>query len=279
MTTSTATDTTPGSIPGSRLPTVRNLRAGQLMVDRGVQRSLDTARAERIAADFDPAALGTFVVSHRDDGTYHIIDGQHRHAVVILKGGDEWDLRCEVHEGLTRAQEARMFRLLNNSRAVSVLEKFLVRVQEGDPVAVGINNGLAELGWTVTASKVNGTFVAVSAIEKPYRRAGNRGPELLTWVISVITQAWGHDANGVRNEIVTGLAMLWLRHAEAIDTVKLVNELATYGGGALNLVGRARSLRDFRGGTIGDAMAEHLVNLINKGRRVNRLPSWHEDGE
>lgn len=260
-------------------PEIRQLPARVLMVDRTVQRSLETSRAERIAQDFDRAALGTFVVSHRADGTYHLIDGQHRHAVVILLGGDDWPLNCEVHEGLTRAQEARMFRLLNNSKAVNVLDKFLVRIQEGDPVAVGINVILERHGWTVSMSKNTGTFVAVSAIEKPFRRAGEHGAALVDWVINVCTESWGHSADGVRNEIVTGLSLLWLRHRDAIDTAKLIAELQGFVGGARGLVGRARSLKEFRGGTIGDAMAEHLTHLVNSKRRINRLPQWRDTEE
>jgi hypothetical protein len=260
-------------------PEIRQIPASALMVDRTVQRGLETTRAERIAQDFDRSALGTFVVSRRADGTNHLIDGQHRHAVVIMLGGDDWLLNCEVHEGLTRAQEARMFRLLNNSKAVNVLDKFLVRIQEGDPVAVGINTILERYGWTVALSKNTGTFVAVSAIEKPYRRAGDQGAQLVDWVINVCTQVWGHSADGVRNEIVTGLSLLWLRHRDAIDTAKLIAELQGFVGGARGLVGRARSLKEFRGGTIGDAMAEHLTHLVNSKRRINRLPSWRDTEE
>jgi hypothetical protein len=68
-----------------------------------------------------------------------------------------------------------------------------------------------------------------------------------------------------------------LRHGDAIDTQKLVNELAAIPGGPRGLVGRARSLKEFRRGIIGDAMAELLVNMINNKRRVNRLPSWRDD--
>ncbi len=265
------------------MPTVRiqEIPARQLMVDHNVQRPLDTARAERIAADFDPNALGTFVVSRRADGTYHLIDGQHRHAVVILMGHEDWNLRCEVHQGLTLAEEARMFRLLNNSKPVNVIEKFLVRYIEGDPVSVEITDILADRGWTVSTSKVDSNFCAVAAIEKYYRRANLKkeglGAELVTWMIDVITKSWGFAADGVRGEIITGLSLLWLRHADILDSKKLVDELTVFPAGARGLVGRARSLRDFRRGSIGDAMAELLVNMLNSKRRINRLPAWRDE--
>lgn len=256
---------------------IRDIPARLLQVDHSVQRPLDTTRAERIASDFDPNALGTFVVSHRTDGTYHLIDGQHRHAVIILLGHEDWPLRCEVHENLTREEEARMFRLLNNSRPVSVIEKFLVRIQEKDPIAVTIADILADAGWTVSVQKSPAHFCAVAAIEKPYRRAAERGDEMVKWLISVVTKSWGFDSDGVRGDIVTGLALLYLRHGDAIDTKKLIDELTVIPGGPRGLVGRARSLKDFRRGTIADAMAEQLVSMVNNKRRVNRLPAWRDE--
>lgn len=258
---------------------IREIPARMLQVDHGVQRALDTTRAERIANEFDPNALGTFVVSHRADGSYHLIDGQHRHAVVILLGHEDWNLRCEIHENLTREEEARMFRLLNNSRAVSVIEKFLVRIQEKDPVAVTITDLLADAGWTVSVQKSPAHFCAVSAIEKPFRRAGDRGQELVKWLIDVVTRSWGFDSDGVRGDIVTGLALVFLRYGDAVDTKKLVDELTVIPGGPRGLVGRARSLKEYRRGTIADAMAEQIVSMVNNKRRVNRLPKWSDEFE
>lgn len=271
--------TTTEDTPAVPAPTVqiRDIPARQLMVDHTVQRPLDTARAERIASDFDRNALGTFVVSRRDDGTYHLIDGQHRHAVVILLGHEDWDLHCQVYVGLTRQEEARMFRLLNNSKAVNVLEKFLVRIQEEDPVAVEINDILLDHGWKISTAKQDSNFCAVAAIEKGYRKAGPEGPGLVEWLIQIITKSWGFAADGVRGEIVTGLSLVKLRHGDAIDSKKLIDELTVIPGGPRGLVGRARSLKDFRRGTIGDAMAELLINMMNSKRRINRLPDWHAD--
>jgi hypothetical protein len=59
-----------------------------------------------------------------------------------------------------------------------------------------------------------------------------------------------------------------------VDMAKLVTEMAATSGGPLVLCGRAKALREMSGGRIGDAMATNFVNMLNKGRRTNRLPSW-----
>lgn len=259
--------------------TIEFIPARLLMVDHTVQRGLDYRRAERIASNFSPEALGMLTISRRADGTLHIVDGQHRHAVVTLLGHDDWQLHCQVHTGLTRQEEARMFRLLNHAKPPSVIERFLVRVQEEEPIATAINGVLHEHGWRVSSAKVDGSFSAVSSIEQPYvkaEKARNAGVELTQWVIGVPSKAWGMDSNGVRGEVITGLGHLYLRHGAALDTAKLIQELGAFNGGPRGMVARARSLSDYRGGTVGDAMAEHMVNLLNKGRRTKRLPDWRD---
>lgn len=259
--------------------TIEWLPAKAMMVDPSVQRPFNPTRAEKINSDFDENALGMFTISRRDDGTLHIVDGQHRHGVIILRGEEDRLIHCQVHHGLTHQTEARMFRLLNNAKPVSVLERFIVRVEEGEPIAVAINSILNERGWRLGTAKLDGIFGAVASIEGPYRRAQlarSNGNDLASWVIDVCTKAWGHDSNGVRGEIIVGLSHLYLRHGTAIDTAKLVQELGVYTGGPRGLISRAKSLKEFRGGTVGDAMAENLVNLVNKGRRLHKLPDWRD---
>lgn len=247
-----------------------------ITVDNLVQRSLDRLRVDKIVETFKPEALGTIVLSHRADGTYHCIDGQHRVAAQMIKDG-EAEMLATVWSNLTRAEEAAMFRLLNNTRPVGVLDRFRVRVAEGDEVAVTITKMLNGLGWSVETSKRDGAFAAAAAIENAWYRGGADPAGMARAVIEIPTQAWGHNAHGVRREMIDGLSLLLARYGEAVDRPKLIKELSLFPGGALGLIGRAKSLRDIRGGRNGDAMAEILVGLLNKGRRVKLLPPWLDE--
>lgn len=252
--------------------------AEELMVDAAVQRTVDQLWVRNRIPRFNPDALGVLVVSRRD-GDLHIIDGQHR-VELCRQAGYPHALECLVYNDLTLAEEASMFRVLNDRRKVNPIDLFRVRVVEGDPTATKLNLLLNEHGWTVQASKAAGAFSAVGAIEKVYLGWGpvpsaNLG--VCESVISVITEAWGHNAHGTRAEIVTGLGLLLVRHGRKVDLTKLVTEMASTSGGPLVLCGRAKALRDMSGGRIGDAMAANFINMLNKGRRSNRLPSWMED--
>lgn len=260
----------------TQLPTHEKVTPQKINVDGDVQRPLDMARVERIVAAFNQAALGVVVLSHRADGTYHCIDGQHRVAAQMVID-DSVAMDALVWTGLTTAQEAAMFRLLNNARPVGVLDRFRVRVAEGDPKATSITNALASHGWMVQASKLDGAFAAVAAVEQVWDRAGDTASELVSTMIEMLTKAWGHNAHGVRGEIIAGLGAVLIRYRGEVDMAKLTHELSQYPGGALALIGRAKALKELRGGKVSDAMAEHMVSLVNKGRRLNRLAAWRED--
>ena len=136
---------------------------------------------------------------------------------------------------------------------------------------------LTDHGWRVAAGQTNGTFSAVAALERIYHGANivKDGAYLARChtVIAVLTAAFGHNSDGCRQEIVSGLGFVVLRHLD-LDLRKLVTELGKFPGGPLGLCGRAKALRDLSGGNLGHAMAEIITNLHNKGRRTKRLPEW-----
>lgn len=258
-------------------PRVEIVPVAKLTVDSGVQRAVDKVRVDKIAKDYRVDALGAIVVSRRTDGTCHVIDGQHRVAATIAAGYGDRALSCLVYEGLTRADEAAMFRHLNNTRQVMPVDKFRVRVVEGDHAAVTLNRVLNRHGWTVEQSKHAGKFAAVAAFEGVYngKLAGPGDTEqVCDTLISVITEAWGHDADGARSEIIAGIGAVLLRYNTRVDLVKLVAELGQMQSGPRGLIGKAKGLREYRGGRLSDALAEIVVELCNKQRRTNRLPEW-----
>lgn len=263
--------------------THEQIPAKDLTVDPSVQRTLDPKRAQRIADNFDVNAMGVVTVSRRANGVNHIVDGQHRQAVLILLGQEDELMDCHVHTGLTLAEEARMFRLLNAAKPPTVLERFLVRVQEGDPVAVDINDALDKAGWRIGSAKIDGMFAAVASIEAPYvraQRAGENARQVVDWILQVCNAAFGRDSDGVRGEIVSALGYMYLRYGSMIDTKKLVSQMAITNGGARGLISKARQLREFVGGTVFDSMAQIMVGLINKGRHVSRqIPEWKPNSE
>ena len=262
-------------------PTMKTLRWDQITIDPEVQRHLDKTWVSKTIQEegYRPEAVGVPVVSLRADGTLHMIDGQHRRALALEAGRGMDEVECQVHEGLTKALEAAMFRRLNHRRSVGILDKFLIRIVEGDPVATTINEIVTSRGWNFNTGKADGRIAAVSSLEKIYNGARIRQPgqgAVLGQVLEMITEAWGYNATGVRAEIISGLGMVLLRYGSELDAAKVVTQMAQHEGGALGLVSRARLLQKLRGGTLADSTAEIIVAMHNKSKSRNRLPDWRD---
>ena len=258
---------------------IEHLAVAKLIADPKVQRAIDVTRVGRIVNDFDSRAVAVPIVSRREDGSLHVIDGWHRVQATIAAGNGDDTIMCLVHEGLSRADEAAMFRRLNNTRQVTPVDKFRVRVVEGDEAAVTLNNILTKYGWKAEMSKYNTAFAAVAAFEGIYK-GKLAGPgstvDVCDTLIRVITEAWGHDSAGVRSEIISGIGAVLLRYNTRVDIPKLINTLAAHKNGPRGLIGRARGLHEFRGGRLADSTAEILVEEINKQKKKeeNKLPDW-----
>lgn len=255
----------------------KELRADHLGVDPQVQRSIDPVRVRKIADNLNFDALGTVTVSERDDGTYHVVDGQTRVAAMKQAGFGDYPMDCRVFTGLTLADEAALFRLYNDTKQVRPITKFVIRVIEGDPKAVALNRMLEDYKWKVTGASGRGYFMAVAALEWVHDGGGQYEPGNLDTcdaVINILTTAFGHNQDGVRAELIKGLGLVVLRYGDQLDLRKLTVELGQHDGGPVGVIGDARQLKKLRSGHVADAMAEVLVNLVNKGRRTKKIPDW-----
>jgi hypothetical protein len=251
------------------VPDLRPVSASQLIVDPDVQRALDMRRVNDIAENLNFDALGTVTVSHRQNGSYHIIDGQHRVQAVRLVGGDDEKLLCRVFSGLTLAEEAEMFRLLNNTAKPQAADLFRVRVVEGDPDAVAIVQIIKRHGWSVGFGR-EGAIAAVAALERTYRR----NPDALDHAVASITRSWGHGTPGNDGRLVEGIGMVYARYGSAVQVADMVPRLASFAGGPGALLGRAKGLQEMIGGNQPNAVAEIVVETYNRGRRTRALQPW-----
>lgn len=256
-------------------PTAIRVHHSALVMDRDYQRSIDPNRVRKLIEDFQSTGLGTLTVSMRVDGRRVIIDGQHRCAAVQAIGY-EGKLPCIQYTGLSLADEAAMFLLLNNAKPVAALDKFRARVIAEDRVACNIADVLKQYGWIASGGTHEGCFAAVTAIEKVYAGAGiTKGEpraDLVHATLGTITAAWGHDVRGGHNVLIGGLGQFFGRHGDAVDIGKVIAELSKLSPFAV--IGKAKTLQDARGGTVTSAVAEVVTGLYNKGRRTNRLPDW-----
>lgn len=244
-----------------------------LTTDLRVQRPLDLARVAEIAPQFDANKVGTIVVSQRRDGTKIVLDGQTRTAAKA-QAGSAGDVHAQIFTGLTLEDEAAMFLGYNNTKVVSALDKFLVRVTEGDHVAVEINRIVRHHGWQVVKGGGNGSVQAVAALEKAYMKAGANGSQLLDVVMATLTKAWGREFAAGNASLIGGLAEIFNRYGDAIDTAKLIRELQSTTPRVL--LGRARGMKE--SGVFSDPLPVIVGRIAhvmhNNKKSTNKLADW-----
>lgn len=247
------------------------IRISDLTTDARVQRPLDTRRVETIAGKFNPAALGSITVSQRHDGSRIVLDGQTRTAAAKAIGY-KGDIHAHIYTGLTLAEEASMFLSLNNTKQVSALDKFLVRLTEGDEIALDINRIAKGYGWTIKPGGANWTIQSVNALEKAYGAGGTNGAFVVDRILKTITEAWaGHAVSGNAG-IIAGLGLLFVRYGADVRGDKLVRELQNQT--PRTLLGRARSLQDGQGGSLAAAVGRLTHTLHNNKLKTNILGEW-----
>lgn len=256
---------------------VKQLRVSDLVIDTDVQRTaFDEKRVVKIVAEFNPAAVGTLVVSQREDGALVIIDGWHRWEAVRRLTDNAGEVFCEVHTGLTLAQEAQLFLDKNNTNQPKILDKFRVRTTGGDKFATEIRDILRSYHWDIGPVVSKGTVNAVGALEKIHAisKAKESDPPLLQLVFLTINNAWGQDRYGGQAHIIVGLGSLYAEHGSLIDVDRLVSVLKTWKGGPEGLVANAKASASLHGMRVAYALANLITERYNKNLRGRALPNW-----
>lgn len=221
-----------------------------------------------IGANFDPLLAGVIVVSIRD-GIYYVIDGQQRVSGARIAGIKA--LAGLLVEGLTEAQEAGLFRHLNEARvAVSALHTFNAAYIEGAPWAVEITQIVEAAGGKIDIihGKSDLNIRAVSALRGIYYREGRAG---LTWVLHVIAEAWGEVTSATaEGRVLQGLIYMYAAHRDGINTERLIAELAKMDLATLSRT--ARSFADVSSKSTGQvAMYKAILKTYNATKRGRKL--------
>jgi hypothetical protein len=217
------------------------LRPVDARVDAEVQRRFDQTHANRIAKSYDPALFGLGHVSLRADGTYVVLDGQHRVSAAKSSGHGEVKVLFRVYRGLSAATEADKFLELNaNKKSVNALDGFNLALKAGHPVNVEIARILKSFGLRVAGYRTDGGVSAVVALIHIYNGRVNVKPssdsstldaaglpeaQLLSRTLSVLVKAYGTDRDAFDGILLKGIAGLLVKHGAKVDSSVLSKAL------------------------------------------------------
>lgn len=243
-----------------RSSSIRWVPIREMRVSDRAQRAFSQDLANTIALSFDPDALGYPVVSQRD-GTYWIVDGQHRVAAFALVLGEDQEMQCEVFTELTEQEEADLFLQRDKRRAISAFDKFTIGVVAERPIEVKISEVLAAVGLVAAKSRGAGHVLAVDTLRRVYALGGE---EVLTQVLLVLRDTFGDLGYGA--SYLLGLGLVLHRYGAKLDVEHLKAKLTALRGGPLALSNKARQIQTQTGLAVQLCHAAAFVEVYNSGK-------------
>jgi hypothetical protein len=252
--------------PGAR-PSLLWAPTEKLMVDRRFQRSLSRAGealVRRIVTGFSWRLFGVLTAVDNGDGTWGLIDGQHRavaahlHPAVTLVPILETDAE-------TLAEQARDFVEINRSRTpMNALQLHKARRLSGDESAAAVHRALARAGVSVPGNTVGLEFLKprqALCIGSFYQVLRAGGEAHLDRVLAVVAAAWPDSAGDILATVVRAADVAL---AAGADRDALTRLLASRAGidwaDEARRLGRAESRSGYA------ALADRLLQLLAQGR-------------
>jgi len=216
----------------------------KIQIDFAYQRDFDEARARSMAAAFDESRIGVPVLAQRPDSTLWVIDGQHRTAAAKIAGRGSMGVLCEIHTGLSRAQEAELFLKLNGGRkAVRVFDKYKARMVAREPIALEFTRIVESCGLRIGTTHGKYTLCAIQTIESVHTRNKN-----LAVVLGLVKRWSNSDVRTVDGDLLKDVSNFLVDYADEAEADELLAKLAKVDPAvvARKILGRHDAMRSKR---------------------------------
>lgn len=244
------------------------IAADAFTVDPSYDRPIHDNRVNEMAENWKDEALGVVFASRRqDEDKLFLLDGQHRVGALKKQGRKTELVPALVFEGLSVAEEAELFRMMNkNRRPLLPSELFKASLVEGDKEALEIQAVIEGLGLRLESLATGDaqTVRCVSTIWRIYRALGAEGVDA---TLSLIVLAWGEPPpkSAFNQNLVLALARIIFYEENKVDMDRLRSVLASESPDAL--LSRADSIRSLAGGELNGALIDQICDGYNKGMR------------
>ena len=244
------------------------VRISDMKVSPAAQREFRPHWKDHLVASFDLTKMGVPTVNNRD-GSHFVVDGQHTtEALRDLGFGDEL-VQCWYYEGLSEAEEAELFLVLNDRLSVNVFDKFNVGIVAEREVPSDIDRIVRSLGLSVNKAKGDGSIGCVGTLTQVYRAGG---PKALSRALRITRDSFGDP--GYQAAIIKGLGLVCQRYNGELDDSTAIAKLGGMRAGATALMSKAITTQKQTRKPIGDCVAAAVVDVINSGKGGKKLPSW-----
>lgn len=244
------------------------IKLSEMRQDLSYQREPNEDRITDIAIKWDDMKANLIHVSHRSDGFYYVMDGNHtRHAAA--KAGIE-ELPSRVYEGLTVKDEARIFCELNtNQKKPKYGELLKAHVEAGKEPESSYVGLLRQIGIPFAFSTgFKGKVLCHSTLLKVFRK--HSVDEMRRALRIAFAAADGRETY-YQVGFFPGICSLVVLHPE-VDECRLISLIKkTPSSHVLELANNYKNTAN-PGATGSTAMfRKAYVNIYNKGLRKNKL--------
>lgn len=245
---------------------------GVMRVSENAQRPYRAAHAEAMAENFDLEAMGYPVLSYRD-GVYWIVDGQHRIRALEMAGFSDYKIECEVYRGLTEQEEALLFLVRDDRRAITPIDKFRIAVFGGREPESTINRIVERQGLRVSGSGSHtGAIQAANALMVTYEEVG---AAKLGRTLHLLKESFEGEPKAFTASMIRAMSLVVYRYDKAMDDEHLIQALASMKGGVNQLEKHANVLNARMGQGKIACIAAAIVERNNDGTRGRRrLDIW-----
>jgi hypothetical protein len=215
---------------------ILEIKVSQLKVSLDYQRFISTATLKK-AKQFNRELCQPLFVALRPDGTYVIVDGQHKGIMAYLAELDaDFTLTCLVYEhdndstlSECIAKEAKLFEDLNTTRKnTSTLDKVRAGLSYGDEDAISFENNFIAVGVKAegigykNGPEVNGFAKVVESINR-WKISNTK--QAVDFLYPIYKNQWGCDY--IDGSMIGGLAGIF-NLIDALGNGKKADGLSGY---------------------------------------------------
>jgi len=257
-------------------PELKKIWLHSLLIDDAYQRALDSAHALSLSRDFMWRLAGALVVSERSDGTYRLVDGQHRAAALRLIYGDEnVQVQCMVSKNhgeieVVRVKEARDFNAIQEGRKnLSLKAKYDAGVSGNNPAWLSVQaaiDGVDRTPFTTAKSAriFNGVAQLIASARAKNTIGGVDGREMTRCIALYADRISGDDT--VEEIIVRGTrALLAQCFRHGVDPNQAFNRIGR-NKEPLQLIKEAKKLAHRN-----NTSAKREINFVMRNEAIKNL--------
>lgn len=212
------------TIDAGERPELKWMKKGALRIDARYQREVSTKRGQalvgKLVEGWRWAHCLPLVITNNFDGTYNVIDGQHRLSAA-LERDDINELPCYIIATETLQDEAEAFVAYNRDRVqLTPLAVYHAMVAAKDPQAIAIAKACRDAGVVVLKTPTMVDLAAaneaqcIGAFRSIERRHGGGH---LGRCLKILVSAWPGEQGSLRAPLVHGVAELVKTNAALKD--------------------------------------------------------------